>query len=208
MPQDPHAILPQGYFDAPTPQGKERSTVGSASATGSVGGRTTWASGSDNYDHDKMSEEMDTSSTDGFSEGNASLVGFGEGASSTVSGPVSTAPGSRTPQRQSGLGSPYQPKATPVPQYMRDVQSFQMTGVPGASSTQSGVSTAEQKRSARTTDGIAYDSGVIDTNSTHQSVYGSGRGFSQMDTADGNGREPSDRGEDDTSGMRMQVDSD
>ncbi|KAK3053274.1 hypothetical protein LTS18_012172, partial [Coniosporium uncinatum] len=67
---------------------RERSTVGSASATGSVGGRTTWASGSDVYDPDKMSEDQDnetrnddTSSMGGFSdEGAASLVGFGEGA--------------------------------------------------------------------------------------------------------------------------------
>lgn len=69
------------------------STVGSASATGSVGGRTTWASGSDVYDADKMSEDQDdgVSSSAGLSdEGNASLVGFGEGASSTISGPIST----------------------------------------------------------------------------------------------------------------------
>jgi len=69
--------------------------VGSASATGSVGGRTTWASGSnDGYDPDKMSEDMDVDSMGGFSdEGAASLVGFGEGA--------------RTPARQlSGIGSP------------------------------------------------------------------------------------------------------
>ena len=83
---------PQGYFDnAGAAPGKERSTVGSASATGSVGGRTTWASGSDVYDPDKMSEDQDDGvSSAGLSdEGNASLVGFGEGASSTVSGPIS-----------------------------------------------------------------------------------------------------------------------
>jgi hypothetical protein len=84
------------------------STVGSASATGSVGGRTTtWASGSARGDEeDKMSmdtnyrdiDERDRYSTmeldddaDGMSdEGNASLVGFGEGAGSTVSGPTYT----------------------------------------------------------------------------------------------------------------------
>ncbi|KAL8662575.1 MAG: hypothetical protein Q9202_004627 [Teloschistes flavicans] len=85
-----HLAHGPGYFDATgVPQGKERSTVGSASATGSVGGRMTWASGSD----DKMSEDPEdgVSSTAGLSdEGNASLVGFGEGASSTVSGPIST----------------------------------------------------------------------------------------------------------------------
>lgn len=82
------------------------STVGSASATGSAGGQTTtWASGSARGDdEDKMSmdtnyrdiDERDRYSTmdleddgDGMSdEGNASLVGFGEGAGSTVSGPT------------------------------------------------------------------------------------------------------------------------
>ncbi|KAK0361508.1 hypothetical protein LTR91_011152 [Friedmanniomyces endolithicus] len=89
------------YFDAAgNPAiGRERSTVGSASATGSVGARTTWA-GSEAGDADKMSEsqdmDMDTSSVGGMSEeGTGSLVGFGEGA--------------RTPARQSmvnmGMGS-------------------------------------------------------------------------------------------------------
>ena len=86
----------QGYFDGTgNPAiGRERSTVGSASATGSVGARTTWA-GSEAGD-DKMSEsqdmDMDTSSVGGMSdEGAASLVGFGEGA--------------RTPARQSTISS-------------------------------------------------------------------------------------------------------
>jgi hypothetical protein len=58
---------------------KERSTVGSASATGSAGGRTTWASGSDvAFDGDKMSEDG-VSSVAGMSD-EASLVGFGEAA--------------------------------------------------------------------------------------------------------------------------------
>ena len=89
-----------GYFDATgNPAiGRERSTVGSASATGSVGARTTWAgSEAGDRDADKMSEsqdmEMDTSSVGGMSEeGTASLVGFGEGA--------------RTPARQSTISSP------------------------------------------------------------------------------------------------------
>ena len=87
--------------------GKERSTVGSASATGSAGGRTTWASGSDVYDADKMSED-DVSSTGFSDEGNASLVGFGETASSTTSGPVSTPHGSRLMQNQR-VGTPGSP---------------------------------------------------------------------------------------------------
>lgn len=88
--------ITQSYFDGTgNPAiGRERSTVGSASATGSVGARTTWA-GSEAGD-DKMSEsqdmDMDTSSVGGMSdEGTASLVGFGEGA--------------RTPARQSTISS-------------------------------------------------------------------------------------------------------
>ena len=79
---------PPGYFDNASVLHK--STVGSASATGSAGGRNTWASGSDVGD--RMSEDQDDGlSSAGMSdEGNASLVGFGEGAGSTVSGPTSS----------------------------------------------------------------------------------------------------------------------
>ena len=66
---------PQGYFDSAS--NLRKSTVGSASATGSGG------------DSDKMSEDQDDGiSSAGMSdEGNASLVGFGETASSV--GPTS-----------------------------------------------------------------------------------------------------------------------
>ena len=79
---------PPGYFDNASVLHK--STVGSASATGSAGGRNTWASGSDVGD--RMSEDQDDGlSSAGMSdEGNASLVGFGEGAGSTTSGPTSS----------------------------------------------------------------------------------------------------------------------
>lgn len=97
---------PHGYFDAQGNPGigRERSTVGSASATGSVGGRTTWA-GSEAGDMDKMSEsqdmDMDTSSQGGMSdEGTGSLVAFGEGA--------------RTPARQSTVGSAAGKTPTPT----------------------------------------------------------------------------------------------
>lgn len=90
---------PHSYFDAQgnPVMGRERSTVGSASATGSVGGRTTWA-GSEAGDADKMSEsqdmDMDASSVGGMSEeGTGSLVGFGES-------------GARTPARQSVISNP------------------------------------------------------------------------------------------------------
>src|ERR1700761_6410736 len=130
------------YFDSNnTPQiMRERSTVGSASATGSVGGRTTWASGSndDGYDPDKMSEDMDvdTSSMGGFSdEGATSLVGFGEGA--------------RTPARQlSSIGSPVPP--TKIPQSaLRQAQVAQ------------GIEA--QKHDAKMIDGMTYDKDVVDT---------------------------------------------
>jgi len=95
------------YFDATgNPAiGRERSTVGSASATGSVGARTTWA-GSEAGDADKMSEsqdmDMDASSVGAMSEeGTGSLVGFGEGA--------------RTPARQSVISSPGGGKAGTTP---------------------------------------------------------------------------------------------
>lgn len=94
------------YFDATgNPAiGRERSTVGSASATGSVGAHTTWA-GSEAGDVDKMSEsqdmDMENVSVDGMSEeGTPSLVAFGEGA--------------RTPARQSTIGSPQGKGATPT----------------------------------------------------------------------------------------------
>ncbi|KAK4693341.1 hypothetical protein P7C71_g4037, partial [Lecanoromycetidae sp. Uapishka_2] len=83
---------PGGYFD-PSSGGLHKSTVGSASATGSAGGRGTWASGSASDLGDRMSEDQDQDdgvSSAGLSDGgDASLVGFGEGAGSTVSGPTS-----------------------------------------------------------------------------------------------------------------------
>ncbi|KAL9098631.1 MAG: hypothetical protein Q9163_005750, partial [Psora crenata] len=82
--QGPQQIQPQqqGYFD--NASNLYRSTVGSASATGSIGGSVPESG-------DKMSEEADDGvSSAGLSEdGNASLVGFGETASSTVSAPTS-----------------------------------------------------------------------------------------------------------------------
>jgi len=127
------------YFDATgnPAMGRERSTVGSASATGSVGpgsvgARTsTWA-GSDAGDADKMSEsqdmDMDDSSVTGMSEeGGGSLVGFGEGA--------------RTPARQSVISSP----------------GAMGKGGPGATPT---------GRDAKMIDGMTYDQNIVDTTTT------------------------------------------
>ncbi|KAI1438060.1 hypothetical protein GGR50DRAFT_523183 [Xylaria sp. CBS 124048] len=119
----PPPLVP-AYFDAngqPTAITKV-STVGTASATGSVSARTTTESGerfeSDLTDIDEdglstdtnyramdvdstsgaidpMDEDLTNRSVSGFDDrmsddGNASLVGFGEGANSTVSGPIYT----------------------------------------------------------------------------------------------------------------------
>lgn len=144
---------PPGYFDSNNqPQMfRERSTVGSASATGSVGGRTTWASGSEAFEPDRMSEGQneDTSSVGGFSD-EASLVGFGEGA--------------RTPARQlSQLGSPAVSKASAVPGYLREqAPASPLTGVSVAStagSTQTTSSAEQQRQQSRSIDGMTYDEG-------------------------------------------------
>ena len=173
-----------GYFDPSNPTFKERSTVGSASATGSVGGRTTWASGSDSglgapTDPDKMSEttqdpdelsarmdaasnpnmdDMETSSNGGFSDdANASLVGFGEGA--------------RTPARHSGIGSPAMPLQGQKPGNAVPMHLFPSAGGDGRASasssltTQTTASAAEATRDARMIDGMTYDEGspFVDT---------------------------------------------
>ncbi|CAO2656345.1 Nn.00g051480.m01.CDS01 [Neocucurbitaria sp. VM-36] len=161
---------PPGYFDANNqPQiFRERSTVGSASATGSVGGRTTWASGSDVYDPDRMSEDQDveTSSMGGFSDEAASLVGFGEGA--------------RTPARQhSQIGSPAIGKASAVPGHLREqLPGSPMTGVSAPSSsgtTQTTSSVEQQKHDARNLDGMTYDENIIDTANRTPPVATQGR---------------------------------
>lgn len=158
---------PPGYFDNTTPQIRERSTVGSASATGSVGGRTTWASGSDVYEADKMSEDQDDgiSSTGGFSdEGNASLVGFGEGAGSTVSGPVSTPTTRAAAVRQNSVGRPSSV-------HMQDQGGSPMSGIVSGSPA---GSVTPDPRDARMMDGMTYDADVVDT-SAHSPVPTHGR---------------------------------
>ncbi|KAG9244321.1 hypothetical protein BJ878DRAFT_75278 [Calycina marina] len=146
-----------GYFDvAGNPVYTTRmSTVGSASATGSAGGRTTtWASGSTKDDDaDAMSMDahsvyrdneadhfsasasaMGVDEDDGMSD-NTSLVGFGEGAGSTVSGPTYS-----RGNLQRNLGS------------QREL------GGGGAPVSDRTTTTAEQaRREARMVDGLATD---------------------------------------------------
>jgi len=132
---------PAGYFDNAPSLAKERSTVGSASATGSVGGKT-WADGSDVYDTDKMSEDQDDGiSSAGLSdEGTTgSLVGFGEGAGSTVSGPISTS--SRLAGAVGRTGSGIESPSAARPGY---VPGSPMQGVQGGNANQTGQETAER----------------------------------------------------------------
>ncbi len=150
-------VYGQGYDNAP--QFKERSTVGSASATGSAGGRTTWASGSIDYDADKMSEDQDdgVSSTGGFSdEDKASLVGFGEGAGSTVSGPVSAPFNQRASvSRQStNVNAPSTPRTGTFPTFDSG-QSTPMSGIT--------PSAAAGSTDPKMMDGMSYDQNFIDT---------------------------------------------
>lgn len=174
---------PPSYFDSNNnPQIlRERSTVGSASATGSVGGRTTWASGSDVYDPDKMSEDqdMETSSTGGFSDEAVSLVGFGEGA--------------RTPagQQSGGIGSPVVGKSVIPPHLREQGIPSPMTGVSTVSNPSTPGAEA-QKNEARLIDGMTYDHNVVDTANRTPPPTGQGidsgaesrKGLSGADTAD------------------------
>jgi len=151
---------PLGYFDNLPPQVRERSTVGSASATGSVGGRTTWASGSIDYGDDKMSEDQDDgrSSTGGFSDENASLVGFGEGAGSTVSVPISTATSRAAAARYNPAGSPSASKFTSVSSSHTPQAGTPMSGVVPTNA--AGVA---GNTDPRMMDGMSYDANVVDT---------------------------------------------
>lgn len=137
--------------------------MGSASATGSVGGRTTtWASGSarGHGDDDEMStdtnyqDDRDRFSTgggdlvdkemseDGMSEdGNASLVGFGEGAGSTVSGPTYGGPVTR-----SAVASPTTGRAS------GQFQGFQ-AGLSSQGQREEGTETAQRIVNQRLDDG-------------------------------------------------------
>lgn len=178
-------------------QQKERSTVGSASATGSVGGRTTWASGSDAYEADKMSEDQDdgVSSSAGLSdEGNASLVGFGEGASSTISGPISSIAGRVPAGRQSGLASPTIAKTAGAAGHLQQQGSGGL-GVSPMQGVQSAAGAGEQKKDAKMIDGMTYDANVVDTTATRRRVHERNMGMTGQETAERIVRERLEQGE-------------
>lgn len=184
-----------GYFDSHGGL-KERSTVGSASATGSVGGHTTWASSSDTFEADKMSEGPDPD--DGVSsvsvgnisdEGNASLVGFGEGANSTISGPTSRPAGlnrmsSGGLTRPTSMGSSNVSRPNPLASYLQQQQQhFQPGDSPMMPSSPAGSSTPEPTtEDARMVDGMTFDPDVIDTTArTPRLVTPSNRSSSHVD---------------------------
>ncbi|KAL4953345.1 hypothetical protein BDW69DRAFT_165513 [Aspergillus filifer] len=173
-----HLAYTPGYFDSGAGM-KERSTVGSASATGSVGARTTWASGSDafGFDADKMSEDP-TDDGEASSVGNisdkddASLVGFGEGAASTISGPISHPGLGRTSSsgRPSSIGSPSRSRAVPGPgapaPYSPHSGEASLTSAPGQGQqgyAGSASATPEPSQDARMVDGMTFDADVVDT---------------------------------------------
>ncbi|KAI1350056.1 hypothetical protein F5Y01DRAFT_165173 [Xylaria sp. FL0043] len=190
-PQNIPAAMAPAYFDAngqPTAPTK-MSTVGTASATGSVGARTTAESGErfetdltevdeDGLSTDTNDRAMDVDSTSGAidpvdedlanrsvggfedrmsDDGTASLVGFGEGANSTVSGPIYIrkqhpgAPGGAAgiwslERSISGLSS----EAMSRHREMRDA---------AGSDTPVSSSAVAERREAKYVDGVAMDGG-------------------------------------------------
>ena len=180
---------PPGYFDGSNAQMRERSTVGSASATGSVGGRTTWASSSDVNDIDKMSEDQDetndgTSSMGGFSdEGNASLVGFGEGAASVADGPMSAVSGRSRP---GGVASSAA-RTNMIASYIHQ-QSRAPPGMVSASGT------APQAHDAKMRDSTTPDVGQINIDSPSPSTHERDANATGVETAERIVRERLDEG--------------
>ncbi|KAI5925656.1 hypothetical protein F4810DRAFT_659568 [Camillea tinctor] len=189
-PQNAGTPLTPAYFDSngqPTAVTK-MSTVGTASATGSVGARTTTEaqfemdadltevdedtmSTDTNYRTmdvdstsgaiDPMDEDLTSRSVGGFEDrmsddGTASLVGFGEGANSTVSGPIyhrrplpgaAGAPGAWGLERSSsGLSQEAM---------MRSREMRELAG----NDTPISSSAAAERREARYVDGVAVDGG-------------------------------------------------
>ncbi|KAK8057078.1 hypothetical protein PG996_011015 [Apiospora saccharicola] len=162
------------YFDSngqPTAATK-MSTVGSASATGSVDEDV--MSMDTNYrtmdvdstsGADAMDEEMASRSVGGFEDrmsddGTASLVGFGEGANSTVSGPIyhrRPLPGAAGAAGVWGLersSSGLSEGAMLRSQQMREAANMTASGDVNAS-----ASAQAERRDARMMDGVSVDGG-------------------------------------------------
>ena len=125
-----------------------------------------------------MSEDQDdaASNNTGLSdEANASLVGFGEAASSTISGPVST------PVRNNagGVASPTTSKG---PHHLARDSGSPMQGV--------------KSERAKMLDGMTYDSDVVDTTSSADgATYRRNANMTGQETAERIVRERLDEGE-------------
>ncbi|KAI0446848.1 hypothetical protein F4803DRAFT_421555 [Xylaria telfairii] len=188
----PTALTP-AYFDAngqPTAVTK-MSTVGTASATGSVGAQTTTESGGrfgadlTEVDEDGMSSDtnyrpMDVDSTSGAidpvdedlanrsvggfedrmsDDGTASLVGFGEGANSTVSGPIYI----RKQHPGAGAGGIWglERSSSGLSQEAM-FRHREMRDVPNSDTPVSSTAVAE-RREAKYVDGVAMEAGHVGT---------------------------------------------
>jgi hypothetical protein len=149
------------------------------------------------YEADKMSEDQDdgVSSSAGLSdEGNASLVGFGEGASSTISGPISSLGGRVPGGRQSGLGSPTIAKVAGASGHLQQ-QGGSGVGVSPMQGIQASAGAGEQKRDAKMIDGMTYDANVVDTTATRRRVHERNMGMTGQETAERIVRERLEQGE-------------
>ncbi|KAI1497124.1 hypothetical protein F5X99DRAFT_397905 [Biscogniauxia marginata] len=189
-PQNAPAALTPAYFDSngqPTAVTK-MSTVGTASATGSVGARTTTEAQFEldadltEVDEDTMSTDtnyrtMDVDSTSGAidamdedltnrsvggfedrmsDDGTASLVGFGEGANSTVSGPIyhrRPLPGNSGASGSWGLERSSSGLSQEAMMRSREMRELASNDTPISSSA------AAERREARYVDGVAVDGG-------------------------------------------------
>ncbi|KAI1197471.1 hypothetical protein F5X97DRAFT_180140 [Nemania serpens] len=177
--------LTPAYFDAngqPTAATK-MSTVGTASATGSVGARTTAESGErfGGVDEDGMSTDtnyrpMDMDSTSGAvdpmdeelanrsvggyedrmsDDGTASLVGFGEGANSTVSGPIYV----RKPHPAGAAGTIWGlERSNSGLSQEASLRHRDVRDMPGSDTPASSTAAAE-RREAKYVDGVTMDGG-------------------------------------------------
>jgi hypothetical protein len=107
-----------------------------------------------------MSEDQDDgrSSTGGFSDENASLVGFGEGAGSTVSVPISTATSRAAAARYNPAGSPSTNKHASVPS-----AHVQQVGTPMSGVVPTSAMSAAGSTDPRMMDGMSYDASIVDT---------------------------------------------
>ncbi|KAI2631246.1 hypothetical protein GGS21DRAFT_540068 [Xylaria nigripes] len=185
--QNQPAALTPAYFDAngqPTAFTKV-STVGTASATGSIGARTTepgerFEADLTDIDEDgfstdtnfrpmdvdstmgaidPMDEDLANRSVGGFEDrmsddGNASLVGFGEGANSTVSGPIYI----RKPHPGAGSGAWNLERSCSGLSQEAMLRHREIRDIAGSDTPVSSSAMAET-RAAKYVDGVAMDGG-------------------------------------------------